>query len=317
MKLRESDPDGPGIRRVRRGSGFRYRSDAGGSLDAATLQRIKALAIPPAWSDVWVCLDARGHIQAIGVDAAGRRQYIYHDDWRRMRDEAKFDRMLELAEALPGARRAVGRDLRRPRLDRRRALGAAFRMIDRAAVRVGGEEYRRLYGSRGVTTLRCRDVLVEDDTITLGFPSKSGQLWESSLRDRLLARYLATVIGMRGPSSRVVSWRDSRWHPVTSAELNDYIRERTGVDATAKDFRTLRGTIVAATSLAESERGELVMSAEAAIRDAMSAAAHELGNTPAIARVSYVDPRVVDRFRAGDTITLREPAERAVRRLLR
>ncbi|MHA7986933.1 DNA topoisomerase IB [Rathayibacter sp. CAU 1779] len=315
-RLRESDPDGPGIRRLRRGSGFHYRSDVGGAPDRAALERITGLAIPPAWRDVWICADERGHIQAVGVDDAGRRQYIYHDEWRRLRDEAKFDRMLELAAALPRARRAVGRDLSRPLLDRPRALGAAFRMIDQAAVRVGGEEYRRLYGSRGVTTLRCRDVLVEGDTITLGFPSKSGQLWESSLRDALLARYLASVIAARGRSSRVVAWRDTRWHPVTSAEVNDYIRERTGVEATAKDFRTLRGTIVAARSLAASGRSHQLSKPESAIREAMNVAAHELGNTPAIARSSYVDPRVVDRFRAGDTIDTNGAGEKAIRKLL-
>ena len=316
MRLRRSDPAGPGIRRVpgRGSAGFSYLTAEGRHPDARTEARIRAMAIPPAWTDVWISADERGHIQAVGTDDAGRRQYIYHEHWRRMRDEVKFDRALDLAAALSTARRRVSRDLGGEGFAHPRALAAAFRIVDRASLRIGGEEYRRLYGSRGVTTLRCRDAIVSGTEVVLGFPAKSGQYWESSVSDPLLARYLAAVIGMRGPASRLVAWRDSRWRTISGSELNDYIRTRTGVDATAKDFRTLRGTIVAAASLARSARASDDL--DAAVRTAMRAAADVLGNTPAIARASYVDPRIVDRYRAGEIMSLTGSAENAILALL-
>jgi DNA topoisomerase-1 len=315
-RLRRSDPSGPGIRRVagRGSAGFSYLTEEGGHPDAATLARISALAIPPAWTDVWISADERGHIQAVGTDDAGRRQYLYHEHWRRMRDEAKFDRALDLAATLPTARRRVSRDLGGEGFAHPRALAAAFRIVDRASVRIGGEEYRRLYGSRGVTTLRCRDAVVNGGEVVLGFPAKSGQYWESAVSDPLLARYLAAVIGLRGPASRLVTWRDSRWRTISGSELNDYIRVRTGIDATAKDFRTLRGTIVAAASLARSARASDDL--DTAVKTAMQSAAEVLGNTPAIARTSYVDPRVIDRFRAGETMSLSGSRENAILALL-
>lgn len=316
-RLRRSDPSAAGIRRIagRGATSFSYATEEGGHPDAATLTRIEELAVPPAWTDVWICADPRGHIQAVGTDAAGRRQYLYHEQWRRQRDEAKFDRALELAAALPHARRAVSHDLGKDAFGHERALAGAFRIVDRASVRIGGEQYRRLYGSRGVTTLRCRDATVEGADVILGFPSKSGQYWESVVTDPLLARYLRAVIEIRGAASRLIAWRASRWQPISSAELNDYIRTRTGVEATAKDFRTLRGTIVAAQSLARSAR-EPGGESDADVRAAMRSAAEVLGNTPAIARASYVDPRVIDRFRSGETLRLSGSSESALLALL-
>lgn len=315
LRLRRRDPSGPGIHRVARGSrGFAYRTEEGRSVDARTRERIDALVIPPAWTDVWISPDERGHIQAVGTDQAGRRQYLYHEQWRRMRDEVKYDRALELAATLPSARRAVSRDLADDGFSHARALAGAFRIVDRASVRIGGEEYRRLYGSRGITTLRCRDVVVNGTQIILGFPAKSGQYWESTVTDSLLAAYLGAVIELRGRAARLVSWRDSRWRGITGRELNDYIRARTGIDATAKDFRTLRGTIAAATSLARSAGTS--DDVDAAVRMALRSAADVLGNTPAIARDSYVDPRIIDRFRAGETMSLRGSPEAALLALL-
>ncbi len=315
-RLRRSDPNGPGLRRMP-GDPPRYLDAQGHRItDRRRLERIRALAIPPAWEDVWICDDERGHIQAVGVDQAGRRQYLYHEEWRRQRDADKFDRMLRLARALPNARRAVTRDLAANGLGRERALAAAFRIVDRVSLRMGNEVYLRRYGSRGLTTLQCRDVNVDGDRITLAFPSKSGQRWHSRVTDAQLARYLDEVTRSRRPSGRAISWRDSRWHPLTTAEVNDYIRLRTGVDATGKDLRTLRGTIVAATALARIGPRDTRGETEAAVRAAVKAAAEALGNTPAVVRSSYIDPRVIDRYRAGEVLSTTRTGESALCSLL-
>lgn len=315
-RLRRSDPNGPGIRRLN-GDPPRY-VDAGGRrvTDRQQLDRILALAIPPAWQEVWISADERGHIQAVGTDDAGRRQYLYHEDWRKQRDAAKFDRALLLARSLPAARRRVTRDLRREGLGHERALAAAFRVIDRVSMRIGSEEYLRRYGSRGLTTLQCRDVVVDGDAITLHFPSKSGQRWDSEVTDPKLARYLADVIRARRPSGRAIAWRSSAWHALTTGEVNDYIRSRTGVDATAKDFRTLRGTIVAASVLSRVGPQRTKRERDAAVRAAVDATAEALGNTPAVARSSYIDPRVLDRYRSGELLSRKGAPEAALCSLL-
>ncbi|WP_243064549.1 DNA topoisomerase IB [Humibacter sp. RRB41] len=306
--MRRSDPSGPGIHRipVGRTGTFRYEADRGSEVvDDSTLDRIQELAIPPAWTDVWICDDALGHIQAVGRDAAERLQYLYHEEWRRRRDEAKFDRALELAAALPHARRSVTRDLSRDGFEPRRALAAAFRIMDFTAVRVGNEEYLRRYGSRGVTTMRCRDLVIESSSVIFEFPSKGGLRWSSSLNDPLLTRYFREIVDQRGPSARAVAWRDSKWHAVTTAEVNDYVHRRTGTEATAKDFRTLRGTTTAAEFLARAGTPATSKDAESTIRSAIKACADLLGNTPAVARTSYIDPRIFDLYRSGEVLSLR------------
>jgi DNA topoisomerase-1 len=315
-RLRRSDPNGPGIRRVN-ADPPRYVDIHGRSLDDPDqVERIRNLAIPPAWRDVWISADERGHIQAVGTDDAGRRQYLYHEDWRRQRDATKFDRALLLARALPAARRAVTRDLKRDDFDRERALGAAFRSIDRVALRIGSSEYLRSNGSRGLTTLRCRDLVVDDDRITFAFPAKSGKRWESTVVDADLARYLGEVVRHRRPGGRAIAWRDSAWHALTTGEVNDYIRSRTSVDATAKDFRTLRGTIVAASALARTGPQGTKRERDAAVRAAVETTALALGNTAAVARSSYIDPRVIDRYRTGELISLKGAPEAALCALL-
>jgi DNA topoisomerase-1 len=306
--VRRVDPSGPGIRRssAGRAGGFRYETDLESRVVAGTtLERIEKLAIPPAWTDVWISTDSRGHIQAVGRDAAGRRQYIYHEEWRRRRDESKFDRALDLAAALPRARRSANRDLRRGGFDQRRALAVAFRMLDLTAVRIGNEEYLKRYGSRGVTTMRCRDLVVEPPTVRFEFPSKSRLHWKSSLDDQLLSRYFREILDRRGPNARAISWRDTRWHSVTTAEVNEYVHRRTGVDATAKDFRTLRGTMAAADALARAGVATTSPDADTAVRDAIQASADILGNTPAVAKSSYIDPRVFDLYRSRKVVSLR------------
>lgn len=316
IRLRRSDPSKPALIRTN-DDPPRYRDAAGKIVsDRTQLERILALAIPPAWHEVWICADERGHIQAVGTDDAGRRQYLYHEEWRKQRDADKFDRMLLLARALPSARRTVTRDLKAQGFGHRRALAAAFRVIDRVSLRIGSEEYLRRYGSRGLTTLQCRDVAVDGDEVILRFPSKSGQRWDSEVRDHELARYLGEVIGSRRPSGRAIAWRSSAWHALTTGEVNEYIRLRTGVDATAKDFRTLRGTIVAASVLASAGVREKKRERDAVVRQAVEAASQALGNTPAIARSSYIDPRVIDRYLSGDMLSLNGAPEAALCTLL-
>lgn len=296
---------------MRHGRGFAYHEPQHDLLiaDAELLDRIRALAVPPAWQDVWISPHPNGHIQATGVDAAGRRQYLYHPAWRDRMDRLKFDRMLVLAESLPGARRAVTLDLRRDEHSRERTLAAAFRMLDTASLRVGSERYANEHGSIGLCTLRGSHVTVhEDDTVELRFPAKSGQAWESDLRDPDLATLLRTL-KRRGPTARLLAWRDDRheWHPLHPEEINGYVRERTGDAFSAKDFRTLHGTAVAALSLARTGPQRTPTARRRAIAAAMRDASAALGNTPAIARGSYVDPRVVDCYEDGRTIDPHRP----------
>ncbi|WP_354567217.1 DNA topoisomerase IB [Glaciihabitans sp. UYNi722] len=302
-RLRHSDSSSTGLRRVRAGRGFSYKDVAGHPITDAELRtRIEALAIPPAWTDVWIAPYANGHIQATGLDAAGRRQYIYHPTWREQKDRIKYDRALSLAELLPSARRAVTIDLRDDRPSKERALAAAFRMLDTGSLRVGSEQYAEAHGSHGLSTLLCSHATVSGDTVALDFPAKSGQEWQSEITDADLAAVLRSL-KRRGGRARLLAWRDeSSWHPLTAQEINDYVRERTGGEFTAKDFRTLHGSAAAAISLAKHGPEKTRSARDRALAQAMRDAAEVLGNTPTIARSSYVDPRIVDHYVGGVTI---------------
>jgi DNA topoisomerase-1 len=291
------------LRRVRAGTGFSYRDVSGSVIsDPALRSRIEKLTIPPAWTDVWISPYPNGHIQATGIDGAGRRQYIYHPTWREQKDRVKFDRVLRLAESLPVARRRVTMDLRSSEPTRERALAAAFRMLDLGSLRVGSERYAEANGSHGLATLLCSHATVSGDTVKLHFPAKSGQEWQSDITDPDLAE-VVRALKRRGPNARLLAWKDgATWHPVHSQEINDYVRERTGGDFSAKDFRTLHGTVTAAISLARHGVEWKRTARERAIAQAMRDASAVLGNTPAIARSSYVDPRVIDHYVAGETI---------------
>ena len=325
-RLRRSNTSGRGYSRKRSGKGFSY-SDPGGATvtDADLKSRFASLGIPPAWTEVWICPYENGHVLATGIDEAGRRQYIYHPAWRERQDRVKFDRALELAAVLPGARGVVTRTLRSSEDPRERTLAAAFRMLDTGSLRVGSERYAEEHGSHGLSTLLCDHVTVVGDRVQLCFPAKSGQQWESEIVDADLAEFIRRRL-RSAPDASVLSWREGRERrSLTAADINDYVRERTGGDFTAKDFRTLRGTIAAASSLAVSAAAADVavkkLSQRArsrAIREAMEAAAEVLGNTPAIAKKSYVDPRIVDLFSAGETINPQRlaSAESEVRALL-
>lgn len=305
-RLRRSDPSGPGYARRTSAKGPLYEDEAGNPIvDERELERIRSLVIPPAWKDVWISPDARGHIQAVGTDQAGRRQYLYHESWRLHQDRLKFERAAQLAETLPAARRKVTLDLREEGFGRDRILAAAFRVIDLGSIRIGSEEYLHANGSRGLTTLLCRHARIEGDAVTLTFPAKSAQKWKSTVEDADLAALLAEIVDVRGERSRLFSWRDGTWHSLRPAALNEYIRRQTGGEFTAKDFRTLHGTIVAAEALAALGTASKEAQRTKRVAAAVAEAAAALGNTPAIARNSYIDPRVFDRYRAGEVIDAR------------
>lgn len=304
-RLSRARIDGPGITRVRRGSGFSYLDSRGGRVTSrGERERIAALAVPPAWSDVWIAPSPTAHILATGVDDAGRTQYIYHPAWRERVDKEKFDRMLALARRLPGARRAVSRDLTSESLTKTRVLAGAFRLLDVGSVRPGADQYTDQHGSYGITTLLGSHATVHGRGVTeLRFPGKSGHKWHLEIDDPALAR-LVGELKRRGPRARLFAWRDDDggWHSVSPQDINAYVRERTGGEFTAKDFRTLSGTAAAAESLARQGAFKDERAQRRAIAEAMRAAADALGNTPAIAKASYVDPRVVELYAKGKTI---------------
>ena len=333
VRLRRSNTSGPGFTRRRSGRGFSYRDSDGRTVTDPELRaRFAALAIPPAWTEVWIAPYPNGHIQATGTDAAGRRQYLYHPDWHTRQDRVKFARALELAESLPAARGYVTRSLRRApssaEESRDRALAAAFRILDQGALRIGSERYAEENGSHGLSTLLRSHVQVTEDAVVFEFPAKSGQAWSSTLVDPDVAGYLrdqdrllATVDPdyAADPDRLMLTWIDGDTvRTVSAADVNGFIKERTGNDFTAKDFRTLRGTAAAAVSLARSGAEIGTRARSRALTTAMQAAAEVLGNTPAIARSSYVDPRVVDAYNTGRTIdpARAASAESELRRLL-
>ncbi|WP_350004531.1 DNA topoisomerase IB [Pseudarthrobacter sp. WHRI 8279] len=319
MRLRRSNASGRGYRRVAAGTGFSYRDLDGSTLPPGPIRdRLESIGIPPAWTDVWIAPFENGHIQATGLDAVGRRQYIYHPEWRQRKDRVKFDRALQLAESLPAARRRVTMDLRGEGFTRDRVLAGAFRMLDSGSLRVGSERYTNENGSHGLATLLCAHVQVRKDRIHLRFPAKSGKDWESEIRDADLAALLRQL-KRRGGNARLLAYKEGRrWRPVTSADINAYVKERTGSDFTAKDFRTLRGTAAAAASLARTGPQRTAAKRKRAISRAMMDASDVLGNTPSIARKSYVDPRVLDHYHEGETIDPKRPdsAEAELRALL-
>jgi DNA topoisomerase IB len=305
-----------GIRRVRSGSGFRYLRPDGSSVSRRARERIRTLVIPPAWTDVWIATNPAAHIQAVGVDAAGRRQYLYHPSWRERRDRNKFEKALALAEALPRARAQVTRALREEGLDRARVLAVAFRLLDSGAPRVGSTRYFERHGSRGLTTLQRRDAAVSGSIVTLSFPAKSGQRALIEIDDAELAPAIDELARGR-PSAPLLSYRHGRRRVgLRPGEVNAYVARLTGGPFTAKDFRTLRGTIVAADTLARAGVAETTRARGAAERDAVAATAAVLGNTPTIARNSYIDPRVFEEYGRGRLLDTGVAPETAIRRLL-
>src|SRR3954463_315204 len=307
-RLRRADCSSAGIRRRRRGGGFEYIDQDGTRLtDEETIERIRSLAIPPAWEDVWICPFPMGHIQATGMDARGRKQYRYHDKWRERRDQQKFDEMIEFARALPGMRERVAEDLASEGMTRSRGLACAVRLRDRGFSRVGGEDYAVENESYGLATIHKRHVkLLPGSTLLFDYPAKSGQRRVQSIVDPEVYDILAALKKRRGGSPELLAYRDGRrWRDLKSADINVYVKEVTGGGFSAKDFRTWSATVLAAVALAVSGQAAAKGSAHArkrAINRAVKEVAHYLGNTPAVARSSYIDPRVFDRFDGGLTI---------------
>jgi DNA topoisomerase I len=308
-RLRRSDCAAEGITRRRRGRGFTYL-DAGGERvdDERTLERIRALAIPPAWKDVWVCPDPLGHIQATGVDAAGRRQYLYHDRWTRRQAARKFAGVREFGARMPRLRRAVERDLAADGMPRERALACAVRLLDLGFFRIGGEDYAEANESYGVATVLREHVTIADGEVIFDYPAKSGQRQLQSVRDASVRKAIETMRRRRGGGDELIAFRENgAWRDVKSADINVYIKEAIGERFSAKDFRTWSGTVLAAVELAAIGVAKTKSGRERAIREAIEAVAENLGNTPAVCRSSYVDPRVLDRYRDGAVIAAKPP----------
>ena len=315
--LRYASDAEPGISRRRTGRGFTYTGPGGKRLtDRATLDWIRRLAIPPAWTDVWICTTKNGHLQATGRDARGRKQYRYHPRWRAQRDASKYDRMLAFGKALPRIRRRVARDLHRPGLPRERVLAAVVRLLERTGVRVGNEEYARDNRSYGLTTLRDRHARVGSKRIRFRFRGKGGKAGEVEVSDARLARVVGRCQDLPGQELFAYVDEAGEVRSVGSGDVNDYVREISGHDFTAKDFRTWAATVRAARALAGLEPARSDALARRNVNRAIEEVAAWLGNTPAVARKSYVDPSVIDAYLEGDALGDR-PSEAAVLSLLR
>ena len=303
-RLRRVDCSGPGITRVRRGKGFSYFDEDGRPItEAAVVERIRELGIPPAWQDVWICPYPLGHIQATGVDAAGRKQYLYHPEWRRRRDQQKFDEMISFARALPALRERVAGDLRAgDELTRERVLACAIRLLDRGFFRIGTEEYATSNESFGLATIQKSHVRIEDGaTMVFDYPAKHGKRRIQAVVDPLTVDVVAALKRRRGGRPDLLAFKEGgRWRDVKSGEINAYLKEATGADYSAKDFRTWNATVLAALGLAVA--GEVAgtkTGRQRAITRAVKEVAHYLGNTPAVCRASYIDPRVFDAYEGG------------------
>ena len=308
--LRYVSDEGPGITRRRAGSGFAYRDPDGHPLrDKAELTRIRSLAIPPAYRDVWICPLANGHLQATGRDERGRKQYRYHPGWREARDTAKYGHMMEFAACLPEIRKRVASDMARKGLPREKVLATVTRLLEDTLIRVGNEDYAAQNGSYGLTTLRNRHVRLDGGEIRFDFKGKSGKRWQLGLRDRRIARVIRACQDL--PGQELFAYRDEEGeaHAIRSEDVNDYLREITGRDITAKDFRTWAGTVMAALALREFERFDSQAVGRRNIRAAIERVARRLGNTPTVCRKCYVHPDLLDGYLAGNLIL--EVAEEA------
>jgi DNA topoisomerase I len=336
-RLRRADCSGPGLRRVRRGRGFSYVEEDGTPVrDAETLERIAHLAIPPAWQDVWICPFANGHIQATGIDAAGRKQYLYHQSWRESRDRSKFDEMLAFAKALPRLRGRVIEDLQGRGFTRERVLAGAVRLLDLGFFRVGSDQYTAENETFGLSTLRKGHVRFERGAAIFDYKAKGDKRHVQELHDPDVVKLLRALARRKGGGHELLAFRNGgSWVDVKASDINAYLKESAGGDFSAKDFRTWNATVLAAVGLAVRSaadpprtRAARKRIANAVVKDV----ARYLSNTPAVCRASYIDPRVFDKFDSGslvrtslrrmiadtgpDEFVDREKIERAVIRLL-
>ena len=290
----------PGIARRRRGRGFEYRDAEGKKVrDAATLDRIRAIVIPPAWADVWICASPRGHVQATGRDARRRKQFRYHPRWTALRDANKYSRLIGFCRVMPRIRRRVARDLRRPGLSHEKVVATVVKLMEMTLIRVGNDEYARQNGSFGLTTLRDRHAKVRGGTVRLTFRGKSGKEVEAEVTDRRVARVVKQSQELPGQELFAYIDDSGERRTVSSQDVNDQLRETTGADYTAKDFRTWAGTVLAAVALRGLEGFESEAEAKHNVVKALDRVARRLGNTRAVARRSYVHPAVLDSYLDG------------------
>jgi len=310
-RLRRSDCSGPGIRRRGRGKGFEYFAADGNRIqDPDDIARIRELGIPPAWKDVWICADANGHLQATGVDAAGRKQYLYHERWRVRRDAEKFDDMARFARALPRLREQVEDDLDGDELDRTRVLACAVRLLDRGFFRIGSEEYADSYG---LATIRKDHVtLAGDGEMVFDYPAKSGQRRVQAVVDPAACEVVTALKRRRSGGEELLAYKEGRrWRDLRSEDINAYLKDATSEEFSAKDFRTWNATVLAAVGMSVSGPVAATPAGrDRAIVRAVKEVAHYLGNTPAVCRASYIDPRVFDAYRAG--LVIGKPLQEAL-----
>jgi DNA topoisomerase IB len=306
-RLRRTFPDQPGWTRRRSGKGFTYLDEHGNRLDAEQVQRCKDLVIPPAWTDVWITPHPNGHLQAVGTDDAGRKQYLYHPQWRASRDAAKFDRILVFGKALSKARERVLADIGSEGMTLERACAVAVRLLDLGYFRIGNDVYTDTNGSFGLTTMLREHVSRTKDGLRFTFTGKSGIEHDITIDDTSAIEALDVMRRRRGGGDRLLAWKDGRhWKDLSSSDVNDYIRTCFGIEATAKDFRTWHATVIAANALAQTdEPGQTKASRKRAVSAAMKEVSEFLGNTPTLARTSYVDPRVVEAYERGRTVKVR------------
>jgi DNA topoisomerase I len=304
-RLRRSDCSGPGLRRVKRGRGFTYLDENGDRIeDTAVLERVRSLVIPPAWQDVWICRDELGHLQATGIDAAGRKQYLYHPLWREHRDRQKFRRMENFGRLLPRLRKRIATDLRGDGLERPRVLACAVRLLDVGMFRIGSEQYADDDGGIGLATIRKEHVTLHPDEAVFSYPAKAGVRRAQGIYDPASLGVVRELKRRRSGGPQLLEYRNGRqWHPLRSEDINEYLKRELGEEFSAKDFRTWNGTVMAAVSLASGGRqADSKTARKRAMDGSVRAVAELLGNTPAVARRSYIDPRVFDRYQSGWTI---------------
>jgi DNA topoisomerase I len=300
--LTRSDPRSPGVTRVRAGQGFGYLDVAGVQVsDPADLERIRALRIPPAWTSVWISPDPLGHIQATGMDSRGRVQYRYHQQWREQRDELKFSHMLRFAAALPDLREATLRDLRSRHLDRRRVAATAVRLIDLGLFRLGGERYAELDHHYGASTLEKRHVRVHRDALEFDYTAKEGKRRAVTVTDPAVLPTVRALAHSANGLAALFCFQDaaSGWHPLHSHDVSAYIADTSGGHFTAKEFRTWNATVLMALALASAGPPASDRAARAAVNAGVRAVADWLGDTPAVTRAAYIDPRLISRYTSG------------------
>jgi len=301
--LRYVSDEQPGIARVKAGEGFSYRKSNGSTItDERTLERIRKLAIPPAWTDVWICNAADGHLQATGRDVRGRKQYRYHPRFREVREETKYEHMMAFARALPDIRKAIGEHMALRGLPREKVLATVVHLLETTLIRVGNDDYVKENKSYGLTTLRNQHVAVDGTQLRFNFKGKSGKTWRLQIRDRRVAKVVRACQELPGQRLFQYTDDDGELREVTSSDVNAYLREITGREITAKDFRTWAGTVMAAMALQEVETAETQAAAKKNVRAAIERVAARLGNTPAICRKCYVHPEVLQAYAEGQLL---------------